>query len=127
MTWWESALWGGFGGLSIEALEFVRAMRLNNDWPWRDARNPTPLIYAVSVFVRTFLGIGLAAAAQVTGQVAGPLAAIAIGVSAPLVLEQMSVSHGKDVVLSLEAAAPPTSQLPEKKASKTAAKAGKVR
>lgn len=52
-------------------------------------------IFAVSVLIR--VGVGLAAAAAETNQIAGPIAAIAIGVAAPLILEKMpakaEVSH----------------------------------
>jgi hypothetical protein len=52
---------------------------------------------AVSVVIRVGVGFGLASAAGLTGQVSGPLGAIAVGVAAPLLLEQMAKRLPVDV------------------------------
>ena len=97
MTGWQAALWGAFGGLAVEALEFGAVIRRTGRWPWRMKGEPSASIFAVSVLIRVGVGFGLAAAAAETNQIAGPIAAIAIGVAAPLIIEKMSaraeVSH----------------------------------
>jgi len=90
MTWWEYVLWGAFGGLSVEAIEFYGAIRRVKDWPWKTKNEPPPFVLAFSVVIRVGLGVGLALAAGQTGQVSGPMGAIAIGVAAPLLFEQMA-------------------------------------
>jgi len=90
MTWWHYALWGAFGGLAVEAVQFYGAVRRTGDWPWNTPGAPPRGPLAVSVIIRMSVGLGLAAAAGETGQVAGPLGAIAVGVAAPLLIEQMA-------------------------------------
>jgi hypothetical protein len=90
MTWWQYAIWGGFGGLAVEFLELYGAIRRTGDWPWRRAGEPRPVVFAVSVAIRVGLGMGLAAAAGDTDQISGALGAVAIGVAAPFLLEQMA-------------------------------------
>lgn len=91
---WVYAAWGLFGGLAVEALEFLRAIRRAAGMPWKNedgTRNPAepgPGALAISVVIRMGIGGGLAAAAGASGQVSGPLAAITIGVAAPLIIEQ---------------------------------------
>lgn len=87
---WQFGLWGLFGGFAVEALEFLRAIRRVGDWPWCSKDEPGAGPMLASVLVRMGLGFGLAAAATASAQVSGPLGAIAIGVAAPLVLEQFS-------------------------------------
>ena len=105
MTWWEYVLWGAFGGLAVEAIDFHGAMHRVKDWPWRIKGEAPPLLLAVSVVIRVGLGLGLALAAGQTGQVSGPIGAIAVGVAAPLLFEQMA----KQVPLTVDptSAAPP--------------------
>jgi hypothetical protein len=90
MTWWELAAWGAFGGLSVEAIEFYGVIKSHKRWPWQLSGEPGAGPLAVSVFIRIGLGLGLAWAAGDTGQVPGPLGAIAVGVAAPLLVEQMT-------------------------------------
>ena len=98
MIWWQYACWGAFGGLSVEAIQFYGAIRRNGKWPWKIKGEPGPLPLLVSVVIRVGVGLGLALAAGQTGQVSGPLGAIAVGVAAPLLIEQMS----KRVALTVE-------------------------
>jgi hypothetical protein len=88
---WQFGLWGLFGGFAVEALEFLRAIRRVGNWPWfsKDGGEPGAGPMLASVLVRMGIGYGLAAAATASGQVSGPLGAIAIGVAAPLVIEQL--------------------------------------
>lgn len=100
MIWWQFGLWGGFGGLAVEALEFYGAIRRTGNWPWKISGEAPPALLAVSVLIRIGLGVGLAIAAAQANQISGSFAAIGIGVASPLVLEQMQrqlPSRGTDV------------------------------
>jgi hypothetical protein len=87
---WEFAVWGAFGGLAVEAIQFYGAIRRTGRWPWRAKGEPGPGPLLVSVLIRVGVGLGLAWAAGATNQIGGPLAAIAVGVAAPLIIEQMA-------------------------------------
>jgi len=52
--------------------------------------------------IRVGVGFGLALAAVETGQVSGPLGAIAVGVAAPLLIEQMAKLVPLDAQSSIE-------------------------
>ncbi|ASO19562.1 hypothetical protein FHR81_000760 [Actinoalloteichus hoggarensis] len=99
MGGWEYAIWGLFGGFAVEGLEFSGAIRRTGDWPWRSPGEPGPLPLLASVVIRLGVGSGLAVAAGITGQVSGPFGALAIGVAAPLLVEQ--------ITRALPATAPP--------------------
>lgn len=90
MTGLEAAAWGVFGGFAVEGLEFTRAIRRAGEWPWRRQGEPGPVPLVVSVLIRLIVGAGLAAATVSAGQVQGPFGALAIGVAAPLLIEQLS-------------------------------------
>ena len=90
MSSWVYAVWGASGGLMVEAVQFYSAIRRSGSWPWkgeggaRTATTPSPVVIRIGV------GFGLAWAAAGTHQVSGPLGAIAVGIAAPLVIEQMA-------------------------------------
>jgi hypothetical protein len=90
MTAWQYGLWGFFGGFAVDGLEFVGAIRRVGGWPWRLPGEPGPLPFTVSVLIRLVVGAGLAAAAGSTGQISGPFGAVAMGVAAPLLIEQLA-------------------------------------
>jgi hypothetical protein len=84
------ALWGLSGGFAIEALEFRRAIRRTRTWPWRSPEEPTFGPWLCAVIVRLLVGAIVAGAARASDQLSGPFAAIAVGVAAPVVLEQLA-------------------------------------
>ncbi len=86
----EYALWGLFGGFAVEGLEFSRVIRRWGTWPWRLPGEPGLGPLAASVVIRLGIGAGLAAGAGSAHQVAGPFGAVAVGVAAPLVVEQLA-------------------------------------
>jgi hypothetical protein len=90
MTGLEFAAWGLFGGFAVEGLEFAAAIRRSGRWPWRNRGEPGPLPLLASVIIRLSVGAGLAAAAGVANQVSGPFGALAVGVAAPLLVEQLA-------------------------------------
>ncbi len=87
MEWWEFASWGLFGGFITDGLEFWRLVRNNEGkWPkdfWSGA-------FIVAEGVRLLAGAGLALAFGESGQVSGPVGALAIGVAAPLIVEKFA-------------------------------------
>jgi len=87
---WELALWGAAGGLMVEAIEFSRAIKRTGSFPWKSPGEPGPLPLLVSVVIRIGVGFGLTWAAAANNQVTGAFGAIAVGVAAPLLLEQMA-------------------------------------
>lgn len=90
MTGLEFAAWGLFGGFAVEGLEFAAAIRRSGRWPWRNRGEPGPLPFLASVLIRLSVGAGLAAAAGAANQVSGPFGALAVGVAAPLLVEQLA-------------------------------------
>jgi hypothetical protein len=76
----QYALWGLFGGFAVDGLEFAGAIHRTGGWPWHQPGEPGPLPLAVSVLIRLIVGAGRAAAAGTTGQVRGPVGAVAVRV-----------------------------------------------
>ncbi|GAA0939768.1 hypothetical protein [Virgisporangium aurantiacum] len=90
MTPIEATSWGLLGGFAVEGLQFAAAVRRCGDWPWTKRSEPNFGPFIVSVFIRLAVGAGLAAAAAAGGQLGGPFAAVAVGASAPLLVEQLA-------------------------------------
>jgi hypothetical protein len=87
---WEFALWGAFGGVAVEAVELLGATRRVGDLPWRVPGEVTARVMVLCTIVRLGLGAGLAVALGQAAQISGGVGAVAAGVAAPLILEQMS-------------------------------------
>ena len=92
MTPGQAAMWGAFGGLSVELVEFQRVLRQTGSWPWNIEGEPSAGMFFVSALIRIGLGLGLAVAGAETGEIAGPFAAIGAGVAAPLIIEQLGTN-----------------------------------
>lgn len=90
MQGWELALYGLFGGFAITAWDLAKVIQAKGRWPWRVKGAPTALPYCTAELIRVVLGGGLAWTAAASGQVTTPIAAVAIGTAAPLILERMS-------------------------------------
>src|SRR4051794_23075595 len=89
VSWWEFVLWGAFGGLAVELLEFQGAIRRGGTWPWNLEDEPDLGPYLASIVIRIIVSAGIAWALGASGQVSGPWGAMAAGVAAPLTLEQL--------------------------------------
>jgi hypothetical protein len=89
VAWWAACLWGLVGSAAVEALELYRAIQRVKGFPWRMPDEVPLAPYLVALIIRNALGAGLAAAFGVSGQIAGPLGAIAVGVAAPKIVEQL--------------------------------------
>jgi hypothetical protein len=89
MAWWAYGLWGAFGGMALEAWEIRRSIRQHGCRPWGRSGELSGLLLLACVAIRVAVGTGVAVAAGSTGQIVGPLGAIAAGITGPLLLEQM--------------------------------------
>jgi len=89
VEWWTACLWGLAGSAAVEALELYRAIQRVKGFPWRMPDEVPLAPYLVAVVIRNALGAGLAAAFGSSGQIAGPLGAVAVGVAAPKIVEQL--------------------------------------
>src|ERR1700683_4982872 len=86
----EAALWGFMGAAAIEAWDLYGAIRRAKGFPWKlDGEVPLGP-YLVSVLLRVLLGIGMALAFVASGQAAGPVGVVAIGIAAPKLLETLA-------------------------------------
>jgi hypothetical protein len=85
-----AALWGFVGAAAIEAWDLYGAIHRVKGFPWKFAGEVALAPYLVSVMLRVFLGIGMAVAFVASGQAAGPVGAVAIGIAAPKLLEQLA-------------------------------------
>ncbi|MFJ3728819.1 hypothetical protein ACIPYQ_40510 [Streptomyces sp. NPDC090045] len=90
MTVLEGCLWGLLGAALIEGLDLYTAIHTTDGWPWKKKGEPAFAPYAVAVIIRLGVGMGLTAAFAASGQVAGPLAALTIGIAAPKILQQLA-------------------------------------
>jgi len=98
MSPWVAALWGAFGVLMVEFLEFHSAIRRFGKFPWKVKGEPGPLPLLISVIIRVGAGYGITVAAISGGQIIGAFGAIAIGAATPLLLEQLArVSLGLSI------------------------------
>ncbi|MEV4319934.1 hypothetical protein [Actinocrispum sp. NPDC049592] len=89
MTFIEGLWWGAFGGFGVEASHLLIAYQRANTLPWKIPGEPGLGAIVFSVVLRVLLGAGLAAAAGMSEQVSGPMGAIAVGVCAPVIINQI--------------------------------------
>lgn len=93
VNWVHAALWGVAGGFVLEGLELWAALRRHGKWPWKvtgRGAKAGAVGYLIAELIRLTAGGILAAAAAASGQVSGPLAALAIGVAAPMMVERLT-------------------------------------
>ncbi|WP_433461853.1 hypothetical protein [Spirillospora sp. CA-128828] len=111
MVWWQAALWGIAGGFLVEALELYASIRRSTRrWTWRRPIPQGMAAFVVSIVIRMGAGGTVAAALAQDGQVAGALAALGLGVAAPLVIEKLArvVPLNVDVQAAMEPAPAPS-------------------
>lgn len=93
MNWIQAALWGIAGGFVVEGLEFYSVVRQHGKSPWNVSGpgiRAGRASYLVAELIRLVVGGILAGAAAASGQVSGALAAVAVGVATPLVVERLT-------------------------------------
>ncbi|MDX3855910.1 hypothetical protein [Streptomyces sp. AK02-01A] len=90
MEWLKPTLWGAFGGLAIEALDYITAVRKHRRLPWHQEKvtDPGPLAYGITTVLRITIGAGLACAAACTAPIS-PWWAFGLGAAAPALLEKL--------------------------------------
>jgi hypothetical protein len=86
MTGWQAAWWGVSGGLLMEALYYVNALRAGPGWPWARKGEPGLGACVIAAVLRAAAGGVLAGAANLSGQAAFPLVALLLGAAAPLIM-----------------------------------------
>lgn len=94
MTVGQACLWGLVGVALVEVYGLWSAAGRGGAprWPWRDARDvPRVDGYAVAVACRAVMGAGLNAVYAAAHQTNGPLAAVTIGIAAPLIIQHMAI------------------------------------
>lgn len=87
---WAAACWGLAGGACVEALWLHAHIRRAARWSWRKPIRQGLAAYLISVILRVGVGAAVAAAAAGSGQASGTVAAFALGVAAPLVVQKLA-------------------------------------
>ncbi len=87
MQWWQFALCGLAGGAIIDGIEFWRAVRGNKGRIPEEFRTPG---FALAEAIRLLSGATLAWAFGTSGEISTALAALTVGVTAPLVVEKLA-------------------------------------
>ena len=96
MTLLDACLWGMVGAGAIELIELYYVVKTKKNFPWR-LKGELPLdLYLFCVVVRLALG-AFAAALCVHGARVSAAAAVAAGIAAPKVLEELGRLGGGSV------------------------------
>ena len=90
MSPWMAAVWGLIGAGAIEAWDLYGAIHRVKGFPWKSPGEVALVPYLVSVVLRVLLGVAMATAFVASGQADGPVGAVAIGIAAPKLLEQLA-------------------------------------
>ena len=83
VSWLAFGGWGAFGVFAVEGVEVSATLR-------KGERPENLPFYLLSIAIRLVIGTGLAVAAGLNNQVNNPFGAISVGVSSPLILEQLA-------------------------------------
>lgn len=102
MHLWEAAVWGLGGGFAVEAIQLYGAIRRVRGFPWKRRSEPGLGPYTVATVLRLAVGAIVATAAGSAGAVENGFNAFALGIAAPLLVENLS----KNVRLDFEDAIP---------------------
>jgi hypothetical protein len=89
MHMWAACLWGLGGAAAFEGWTLHEVIDSVGGFPWKHRGHLKVAPYAVAVLIRLGVGVIVTAACSASGQVAGPVAALAVGVAAPKILQQM--------------------------------------
>lgn len=108
--WWQACLWGALGAGLVEAGEMWHLYRAQDRFPWVKDERPQVKPYIFALSLRFFMAIGITAVYGVSGQVAGPLVAVTLGIAAPIIIQQFAGSSSPEqpsIGLNGTAADPP--------------------
>ncbi|MFF7351495.1 hypothetical protein ACFZA1_02375 [Streptomyces filipinensis] len=107
MVWWQACLWGLGGAALVEIRQMWHLWHQTHSWPWVDEQEQTKVAgYAIAVTLRLIMAVGVNAVYVASHQIAGPFAAFTIGVSAPVILQQIMVQAPNEPVSSSPSASP---------------------
>ncbi|MFF4820139.1 hypothetical protein ACFY2K_36830 [Kitasatospora sp. NPDC001309] len=84
-----ACLWGLGGAAAIEAWTLHERINSVGGFPWTYRGQMKLAPYVVAVAIRLSVGVIVTAASTASNQVAGPVGALAIGIAAPQILQQM--------------------------------------
>jgi len=90
VTWYAFLLWGAFGGLLVEGLDFAAILRRRGTWPWTGRKTVRAAPYLTGMAIRMGLGGGLATGIGLSQQINTPMASITVGVATPLIVARLS-------------------------------------
>ena len=90
MSLYAAASWGLIGAGAIEAWDLYGAIHRVRGFPWNKPGEVAVAPFLVAVVLRLLLGAGMATAFVSSGQAAGPVGALAVGIAAPKLLEQLA-------------------------------------
>ena len=108
-TTWATFLWAAGGGLAAEALRWWRLIRGHQEGTTVNlpAYARSPLYWALTA-VLVLAGGMLAVAYAASGQQLGPILAINVGASAPLIIQGLAASAPPSLPAGTPAATDPT-------------------
>ncbi len=80
------------GGFTVEGLDLCTVVRRYGCLPWQTgkAKEASRSAYLVAELIRLLIGAVLAGAAARSGQVGTAVAALAVGIAAPLIVDRLS-------------------------------------
>ncbi|MGW2873127.1 hypothetical protein DR950_01755 [Kitasatospora xanthocidica] len=90
MATWQAGLWGLLGSGLIEGWDLYAAIHAARGFPWKRRDRLKLLPYLVAVAIRLGVGAALAAVYAASGQIAGAIGAVTVGIAAPKILEQLA-------------------------------------
>jgi hypothetical protein len=108
MHWWQAALWGAVGGLSLDCLEITKAIRRVGGPPWKIEGEVSLGMLVFSVVLRTGAAVVLVLALFLSGDICNPIGGLVSGAAAPLILYEKIGSIIKGSSSKDEPEVPPT-------------------
>lgn len=99
MVMWTACLWGLLGASFVEGWDLYTAIHTAKDFPWKQEGRLKLAPYSVAAAIRLGIGAGLAAVLADSGQVAGAVGFVAVGIAAPKILQQLA-RQGQAIALS---------------------------
>lgn len=89
---WDAFRWGLLGTVLNEGWQLLRVIESTGRFPWARPRRSRQRqgTYLTAVFIRIGLGVGVAVAIGASGQICGPMGAVAVGIAAPKIIQELS-------------------------------------
>lgn len=87
---WQACLWGLLGAGLVESAEMWRLIRQEGRFPWIRRGKPQIGGYVIAVVLRFGMAGGVTVAYAAAHQIGGSLAAITVGITAPMIIQQLA-------------------------------------